>query len=60
VSRIQAFVFQILLADRRVLDETDPDDGAVFQQVRLKEFLLGHAGEIADQKILDSVVTRLN
>jgi hypothetical protein len=59
-QRLFAFVFQIPFADRRVLDETDPDDGAVLPQVHLKEFLLGHAGEIEDQKILDSVVTRLN
>jgi hypothetical protein len=41
-------------------DETDPDDGPVFQEVHAKEFLLGYAEEIEDQKILDSVITHLN
>jgi hypothetical protein len=43
-----------------VLDETDPDDLAVFKQLQLKEFLLAHAGEIEDQEILQSVVSRLD
>jgi hypothetical protein len=43
-----------------ILDEEDPDDLKVFNESHLKDFLVGHAEQINDEEVLNSVIDRLH